>query len=96
MFWVKRVFVFYFLAINNKILCPYLNNLSSFGQIRTFVRLPICLFDLGLTSLSTFFSHNQVAKLIDTIEYMNGWEQSTEDPDETVQMHRLTFTFQIQ
>ena len=38
----------------------------------------------------------QVAKLIDTIEYMNGREQSTEDPDETVQMHRLTFTFQIQ
>ena len=34
-------------------------------------------------------------KLMDTIEYMNRQEQSREDPDETVRMHRLSLTFAI-
>ena len=34
--------------------------------------------------------------LSDTIEYMNRQEQSREDPDETVRMHRLNLTFPIQ
>ena len=62
--------IFYFFAINSKILRRYLNTLLSFSLIRTFVHL----------------------KLTDTIEYMNRREQSREDPDETVRMHRLNLT----
>ena len=36
-----------------------------------------------------------LTKLMDTIKYMNGKEQSREDPYETLQMHRLILTFAI-
>ena len=36
-----------------------------------------------------------LTKLMDTIEHMNGQQQSRKDPDETVRMHRLILTFAI-
>ena len=56
----------------------------------------------AITSLSQHFIIIQstqdlcpLTKLMATIEYMNGQEQSREDPDETVRMHRLSLTFAI-
>ena len=55
-----------------------------------------------ITSLSQHFIIIQsdqdlcrLTKLMYTIEYMNRQEQSREDPDETVRMHRLILTFAI-
>ena len=36
-----------------------------------------------------------LTKLMDIIEYMNGQEQSRENPNEILQMHRLSLTFVI-
>ena len=55
-----------------------------------------------ITSLSQHFIIIQsdqdlcpLTKLMHTIEYINGQEQSREDPDKTVRMHRFILTFAI-
>ena len=55
-----------------------------------------------ITSLSQHFiiiqsdqNLSPLTKLMKTIKYMNGHNQSREEPDETVRMHRLILTFAV-
>ena len=86
-----------------------LNVCSKYGKVSEWLGIFSLFFLLfrgneqqDIKSLSQHFIISQsdhapcpLTKLMDTIEYMNGQEQSREDPDGTVQMKRLILSFAI-